>query len=200
VASFADERIKFFRTPTNSGGPAGPRNLGVSYSQGEYIAFLDADDLWMPSKLEEQLFFMKKHQLNFSSTSAFHINARGDRLGQFYWVKKLIRKFRKYSLESLLRRSFIYSSSVIMHRSIFRCFNEEKLCVSVEDFYLWLILLNSESVSYGYLNKELLSYRFLETSISERTVVGKQEVKALYFLARFIIENGRYDLLKIIKK
>ena len=50
-----DQRFHYHRSPSNFGGPAGPRNLGVARSSGEYVAFCDADDLWAPHKLEVQL-------------------------------------------------------------------------------------------------------------------------------------------------
>ncbi len=50
-----DKRFHYHRSPTNFGGPAGPRNIGVSVSTGEIIAFCDADDVWVSHKLETQL-------------------------------------------------------------------------------------------------------------------------------------------------
>ncbi len=51
VEQFADTRIRYFWI-TNSGGPATPRNVGIDEAHGEWIAFLDSDDLWKPTKLE----------------------------------------------------------------------------------------------------------------------------------------------------
>jgi glycosyltransferase involved in cell wall biosynthesis len=49
-----DERIKVARTSSNSGSPAEPRNLGLIRSRGAFVAFLDQDDRWLPTKLERQ--------------------------------------------------------------------------------------------------------------------------------------------------
>lgn len=54
VNSIGDQRIKYFRNQANSGECAS-RNLGIDMAQGEYIAFLDSDDKWLPEKLEKQL-------------------------------------------------------------------------------------------------------------------------------------------------
>ena len=50
-----DNRIKLLHTVTTSGYPATPRNIGINEAHGRYIAFLDCDDVWMPSKLQNQL-------------------------------------------------------------------------------------------------------------------------------------------------
>ena len=66
VASFKDKRIRYFKNKKNSGA-ALTRNKAMRKAQGEWIAFLDSDDLWMPEKLERQIDFMKKNGYTFSN-------------------------------------------------------------------------------------------------------------------------------------
>ena len=57
-----DERIRYIEHPSHQNkGMSAARNLGISRSRGDYVAFIDSDDVWMPNKLEHQLAYIKKH-------------------------------------------------------------------------------------------------------------------------------------------
>jgi teichuronic acid biosynthesis glycosyltransferase TuaG len=72
------DRICLVEREANSGVPGIPRNQGVLASRGKYIAFLDADDLWDPEKLESQVAFMEAHpEIPFSHTGCRVIDASG---------------------------------------------------------------------------------------------------------------------------
>ena len=60
-----DDRIQLFKLDKNSGAGVA-RNFAIQKSNGNFIAFLDADDLWKPEKLQKQLDFMKLHDLPFT--------------------------------------------------------------------------------------------------------------------------------------
>lgn len=67
IKSFKDERIKFFQNKINSGA-ALSRNWALREAKGKWIAFLDSDDMWFPTKLEEQLQFMQDNNYYFTYT------------------------------------------------------------------------------------------------------------------------------------
>jgi len=67
VAAFKDERIIYLKNEKNSGA-AVSRNRALREAKGQWIAFLDSDDLWHPEKLEKQLKFMKDNGYKFSYT------------------------------------------------------------------------------------------------------------------------------------
>ncbi|AKG21005.1 glycosyltransferase family 2 protein [Calothrix sp. 336/3] len=78
-----DSRCKFI-SQTHQGA-AIARNLGISIAQGEYIAFLDADDLWHPTKLEKQVkYLQKKPEIGLVYTWTALINAQGQPTGRFW--------------------------------------------------------------------------------------------------------------------
>ena len=75
-----DCRIRLFKMASRSGS-AFCRNLAIERSKGEFVAFLDSDDLWMPQKLDEQLRFMVANESDFCFTEYEHIDESGKSLG-----------------------------------------------------------------------------------------------------------------------
>ena len=75
-----DSRIKYFKNKENSGA-AISRNKALREARGQWVAFLDSDDLWMPNKLEKQINFMKKNGYTFSYTNYEEIDENGNRTG-----------------------------------------------------------------------------------------------------------------------
>lgn len=75
-----DTRIRLIQNPVNSGA-ASTRNRALREAKGRWIAFLDADDLWKPEKLERQLQFMQSHPCSFSYTQYTETNQFSHDLG-----------------------------------------------------------------------------------------------------------------------
>ena len=81
VAEFlVDKRIRYFKNTQNSGA-ALTRNRALREAKGEWIAFLDSDDIWLPEKLEKQIEFMKKNNYVFSYHDFEKIDEAGKSLG-----------------------------------------------------------------------------------------------------------------------
>jgi len=77
VAAFADPRVRFVRIP-RSGSPARARNVGIGHARGRFLAFLDSDDVWKPSKIERQLRALRESPLSRWSYTLFdHIDGSG---------------------------------------------------------------------------------------------------------------------------
>jgi teichuronic acid biosynthesis glycosyltransferase TuaG len=70
ISSFLEQyKLKIKYIYQNNKGAASARNLGIEQCRGEFVAFLDSDDIWMPKKIEKQIALMKKHNAHWSHTS-----------------------------------------------------------------------------------------------------------------------------------
>lgn len=92
VAEFQDQRIHYLKNDTNSGA-AVSRNRALREAKGKWIAFLDSDDLWYPTKLEEQISFMTKNMYYFSYTNYEEMDSDGSLTGvQVTGPKKITKR------------------------------------------------------------------------------------------------------------
>ena len=138
------------------------RNNGIKKSKGDFICFIDADDLWEKNKLELQIKFMKKNNFLISHTSYKIINKENHVLDT-----RIARDFN--NLSELLKSCDIGLSSVIVKKEIL---NGECLFASLktkEDFVLWLNILK-KNIKIGALNKNLMYWRKLDTSLSSSII------------------------------
>lgn len=83
-----DSRIKLYKNKDNRGA-AYSRNRAIQYAKGEFLAFLDSDDLWEENKLEIQINFMKEKNCSFSCTYYKEIDEKGDETGEIVKSKKV---------------------------------------------------------------------------------------------------------------
>ena len=95
VAKYNDERITYMKNLKNSGA-AVSRNKALNVARGKWIAFLDSDDLWYPTKLEEQIKYMEKNDYAFSYTSYREIYENGVENGVEVTGPKRITKIGMY--------------------------------------------------------------------------------------------------------
>lgn len=80
LENFKDSRIRYFKNDKNSGA-AVSRNKALREARGQWIAYLDSDDLWMPEKLEKQIHFMETNGYAFSYTNYEEIDVNGNKTG-----------------------------------------------------------------------------------------------------------------------
>lgn len=112
VTSFHDDRIRYFKNDKNSGA-ALTRNRAMREAKGEWIAFLDSDDLWKPTKLEQQLAFMNANGYVFSYHDYVKIDEDSKPLGIYVSGPKVVtrRKMYNYGYPGCL--TFMYSAKAV---------------------------------------------------------------------------------------
>lgn len=94
--SARDPRIRYIKNDTNLGA-ALTRNRALDEARGQWIAFLDSDDLWEPDKLEQQINFMKNGNINFSYTGYCEIDENSNEMGICVTGPKRITKIGMYN-------------------------------------------------------------------------------------------------------
>ena len=110
VASFlADKRVKYLHNEKNSGA-ALTRNKAMREAQGEWIAFLDSDDLWAPDKLEKQLNFMKEHGYVLSYTEYEKIDEDDKPLNIYVTGPDVVNKRKMYNYDYIGQLTMMYSA------------------------------------------------------------------------------------------
>lgn len=158
IRSFQDKdpRIIYHKLATNQGAGVA-RNKAIELAKGDYIAFLDSDDLWHPEKLEKQLRFMQTNQYHFSFTDYDVIDEKGQSLN------KIMRSKSHVTYQKALYKNPIGCLTVMYDVNYFG----KQYMPSIrkrQDYALWLKLLKKTD-GYG-LNEALSSYRTGNDSIS----------------------------------
>lgn len=177
-----DNRIRLLKLERNAGRPAVPRNAGVRAARGRYVAFLDADDLWHPQKLELQIGLMRNQGVRLTSTATRWFRnepevteASANAIGDASSIKKITHA-------RLLCKNIIPTSSVVAEREILirHPFIEDPRYRAIEDYHCWLTIHQHEIESSCKFNAALVYYRLAETSISKSKAAMLRKNYMLY--------------------
>ncbi len=172
-----DGRIRLLRRPSNQ-GPAYARNFALDQARGQWIAFIDSDDIWHPQKTEKQLSAMHRHGADISYTG-YRRRRDGDREGVVVQVPKHV------EYRTMLRRNLIACSTAIVRR---------RTCGSLrmplirrrQDHGYWLALLRDGTRTAVGVTEPLVWYRLHADSLSaNKLTAARYSWKLLREVERF---------------
>ncbi len=163
------KKIRTFSTDKNFGGPAKSRNIGIQNSLGEWVSFLDGDDLWFQNRLNYFSKFIKNNpssDIFCSNEIMYNIDNRKKnkiKHGPFtenFFNNLLINGNRLSPSASIVRKEFIQKRNIY--------FDEDPKLIGVEDYDFWLNLARNGAKFY-FINKTLNLYKIHKKNISNNS-------------------------------
>ena len=170
IKKLKDPRIKYFLAENHT-SQYKARNLAIQKCNGEYIAFLDADDWWENDKLKKQIELHNNYKVDFSCTNAWIVNERNNT--KYIAFKNLP---REDALSNLLKQDFITMSSLIIRKSILGkldyIFNSNYEIIGDFDLVLRLSIIGkfksiNEPLAYYRKHQKNLTHTKINLNISE---------------------------------
>lgn len=158
VAAFQDKRIRYLHNEHNSGA-ALTRNYGLREAKGEWIAFLDSDDLWAPDKLEHQIRFMQDNKYSISYTEYEKIDECSKPLNMYVSGPEKVSKRMIYNYDYIGQLTMMYSAKVY---GVIQIKNIKKN----NDYAIRLQLFKQPGTCAYLLRENLAKYRVRKVSIS----------------------------------
>ncbi len=164
AAQIEDGRVKLI-SQANKGLP-GARNTGIAEAQGEYIAFLDADDLWDPTKLEKQVHCLDASpEVGLIHTWMLLVDEKGKSTGRV-----MTSEAEGNAWEQVIEKNVIACPSVVVRR---HCFDKvggfDCSLNSVEDWDMWIRI--AEHYPFALIREPLSYYRQVPNSMSKNCQV-----------------------------
>lgn len=189
-----NHRIKLLKNESNQGA-AISRNKGIMASKGDYIAFLDADDLWKPIKLEKQVAFMKANNCYVCFSSYEQIDEEGKPLN------KMVKALPVLTYNKFLKSNYIGNLTGVYNANVLGKITSANLRKR-QDWLLWLNAIKASGKPAQGLQESLAFYRVRENSISSNKVallkhnywvykkgLGYSTIKSMYCMVIFLWEH-----------
>lgn len=179
-----DSRIKYIKLQENSGA-AVARNVGIENARGQFVAFIDSDDVWRTDKLEKQISYMQDNKYAFTYTNFEMISEDGLVLNTKVPLPK------RLDYKGLLKNTAIACSTVIIDRQIIGDFRMP-LVRKGQDTATWLKILKSHDYAYA-LDEVLGQYRQVRGSISsDRLGALKRTWNTYYNIEKLALPKAIY--------
>jgi glycosyltransferase involved in cell wall biosynthesis len=163
----AQHRAKVHYLYQPNRGPASARNLALSAASGEFVAYLDADDMWYPHKLERQVAFLDTHKECGLVHSDMTVIDAMDQPLYLRFNQETQREIPSgHCIMTLLRWNHIQTVTVLERRdSIERVGKFDERLKIIEDGFHW-ILVAMAGMAFGYIDEPLALYRRRADSLS----------------------------------
>ena len=169
-----DSRIRLFQNEENRGA-AYTRNVGLFEAKGKWVAFLDSDDLWLPTKLETQIAFMESNHYAFSYTKYGRIDEASRERGEIVGGPKKVNKRKIFHYNYLGCLTVMYDREHIGLLQV-----DQRIANGRNDYALWLKACRKATC---YLCPQVLAeYRLRQSSLSHTSF--KKLIKYQYELFR----------------
>lgn len=163
IKSFSP-KLKYIHYNENQ-GPSAARNRGIKEAQGEYVAFLDHDDIWMPTKIEEQIkLFENNKDLALAYSNFCYVDHRNVEMGALF---DTVKPQRGFVFEKLILDNFVPTTSVIAKKKILEevgGFNERFMISHDFDLYLRI----AERYQIDFIDSPLVKHRIYPDSASSK--------------------------------
>lgn len=172
VRTNGEKRIRLIRQPENLGA-AQARNRGLKEAKGRYIAYLDADDLWVPEKLERELAFMSEKNAAFAFTGYEFVDENGRGTG------KVVRVPETLTYRQALKNTTIFTTTVMFDTEKIDTALLEMPVIKSEDTALWWKVLRNGYIAYG-LDENLARYRRAGKTLSSNKLEAMRRIWNLY--------------------
>lgn len=178
IAEYAD-KIKYFHQLNQ--GVSAARNLALTHATGEFIAYLDADDMWQPGKLEAQVSYLDSHkQCGMVHTEVSVIDEDG-KIIHICFNRETGRSVPQGKcLNDLLQRCHIQTLTVMERRSCLDKAGPFDLRLPVAQDYMHWIMLAINGVEVGYLDQPFGMYRWRKGSLMSSQSRLWRDLSAIY--------------------
>lgn len=190
IKAYRDNRVIYLKQETNK-GPSAARNTGLKYAKGEYIAFLDADDIWMLNKLEKQVDYVLKNKVDIVTTNGYILESKTNKSKIAYSKNPIHHK--KSIFKVLIKHNFIFPSTVLIKKETLQKagFFDENL-QSSEDYYLWLNIA-FQGGTFAFIDEPLFFYRKHPRQLSKKLYTM---YKTRLTVLNKLVTNNKILLLK----
>lgn len=151
--------IKYFRLSSRSGFPGAVRNFGVSKAIGEWIAFLDDDDIWLPNKLEEQMKYSNDY--TFICSEAYFDDLLYNQ-EKFYdwWIRHNPSQTSELTNAIITSHNLVITSTVLVKKNAFiNAGQMPENMAFAEDWYTWMNIAEKEKTCY-FVKTPLIKHNY----------------------------------------